>query len=60
MKNSPCDYVTAGDINPMDVIRSLKQLLMPYEFPSTYRKVKSMFRNTNGKKVIVKANIHTR
>lgn len=46
-----CDYVTAGDINPMDVIRSLKQLLMPYEIPSTYRKVKSISRNTNGKKV---------
>ncbi len=46
-----CDYVTAGDINPMDVIRSLKQLLMPYEVPSTYRKVKSISRNTNGKKV---------
>ena len=48
--NLACDYVSPGVINPAAVIRTLKQLLLPYEIPRTYKRVKSISRNQNGKK----------
>ena len=46
-----CDYVSACEINKTEIIRSIKPLLLPYEIPKTYRRVKIIPQNANGKKV---------
>ena len=46
-----CDYFSAGEINKAEIIRSIKPLLLPYEIPKTYRRVKIIPQNANGKKV---------
>lgn len=45
-----CDYFSAGEINKAEIIRSIKPLLLPYEIPKTYRRVKIIPQNANGKK----------
>lgn len=46
-----CDYVSACEINKTEIIRSIQPLLLPYEIPKTYRRVKIIPQNANGKKV---------
>ena len=46
-----CYYTSKIDIDPTTIIKKNKQMILPYELPKEFKRVKSIPKNQGGKKI---------